>query len=173
MYPFSIAGYISIWELNEKSGKSEWCLIFDKVSLLDMVSKDPKITKEKSRKLDVLGFLPSNEDIIYLKFPEQIVMCNLRENTLEKSPVDPPINIRFGFSCYVSQFAVDRSTTIYPYVLPWWPTPVPRINKPKVCQVKVLKQFEIFLVHHAGQQESQIQQHQASQFSGINQALFI
>lgn len=92
-------------------------------------------------------------------------MCNLHEKTLEKSPVDPPTNIQFDFSCNVCEetFPFDRPTNIYPYVLPWWPTPVPKINKPKVCQVKVLKQFEIILV----QPQPQVQ---AVQLSSIDQA---
>ncbi|PRQ41726.1 putative F-box domain-containing protein [Rosa chinensis] len=147
MYPFSIMETVSIWELKENSGNLEWCLIFDRIPMLDMVSKDPKITKEKSGKLDVLGFHPSNEDVVYLKFPEHIIMCNLRKKTLEKSPVDPHTNIQFDFSCNIDEetFSFGRRTNIHPYVLPWWPTPVPRINQPKERQIKVLKQFDIFL----------------------------
>lgn len=116
MYPLHIGFSLSIWELKENrvDGKMEWCLIFDRLPLSKIVSKDPLITEAHIKSSCVsnpVGFHRNDKDILYLTFREHIVMCNIREKTLEVAT-----KISWG------------SKYIYQFVLPWWPTPVPKID---------------------------------------------
>lgn len=123
MFPYFVYASrpIIIWELkeNQGDGKPEWCLIFDQVSLSEMVPKQPFIPSS----FQIVGFHPIHGDIVFLQDddvynnPRYIVMCNVRLKTLEiatKIPFENSPGV-----CWVAG-------EIFPYVIPWWPTPVPR-----------------------------------------------
>ncbi|XP_044512512.1 F-box protein At5g49610-like [Mangifera indica] len=60
------------------------------------------------RNLDFVAFHPDIADLLYLKRDAKILCCNLETGSLEE--MDPQMD---EFCCY-------------PFVQPWWPTPVPR-----------------------------------------------
>lgn len=120
---------IIIWELkeNQVDGKPKWCLIFNQVSLSEMIQKQPFITHDQLQTsyFKIVGFHQNHGDIVFLQFnsvhshPRCIFMCNLRRKTLEiatKIPFEKSPNEVYWWS----------SKGIHPYVIPWWPTPVPR-----------------------------------------------
>ncbi|KAL6288688.1 hypothetical protein ACE6H2_006198 [Prunus campanulata] len=68
------------------------------------------------RSTALLGFHPNNEDIIYFRnIQGAIIMFNVVERTVEFVLEIP------GMDGYLFIAAVT-----YPFILPWWPTPVPR-----------------------------------------------
>lgn len=109
---------IQSWELKlqearEGDGKFEW--LFDIISLpFDDI---PLFSEQVNRSgiIEILSFHLNNQDIVYFKFNEHIVMSNLREGMLEleiaaKTPYD---------SCSWRE--------AYAFALLWWLTPVPRL----------------------------------------------
>lgn len=121
---------IKIWEwrevADEEAGgklKLKWHLIVEGVSLQEMVcnSKDPSINefKERDSKL-VRAFHPNNEDIMYLDFNGTITICNLRARTLEVV-TQGPMGLKY-----------QSPKDVFPFVLPWWPSPFPRALQTRV-----------------------------------------
>lgn len=124
MCPFSFhsrrCDTMAIWELkeNEVDGKPEWCLLHQLSSLSEMVPKQPLSISS----FHIVGFHPIYRDIVYLEHsdvysdePRYIVMCNVRERTLETAAKIPFEN------SHGVPWVVEG---ICPYVIPWWPTPV-------------------------------------------------
>ncbi|KAL6214435.1 hypothetical protein ACLB2K_013869 [Fragaria x ananassa] len=65
--------------------------------------------------LELLAFDPNNDDMLYLlDVHEEICLCNIRTGDLSRLVGKDHVNV-FHF---------------FPLVLPWWPTPVPRLPKP-------------------------------------------
>lgn len=69
-----------------------------------------------------LAFDPNNDDILYLDVDEELCLCNIRTRDLMK---------------LVGKDDVDVDGCFFPLVLPWWPTPVPRLQKPSCMARKV------------------------------------
>ncbi|XP_050105177.1 uncharacterized protein LOC126584852 isoform X1 [Malus sylvestris] len=121
--PREFTDNFSVWELEEVAGREDdlkWRLVVDEVSLyqIDSYSKHPLLLNyggQKFIKIE-LGFHPNYKDIIYLDDYSQVLMCNLSARTLELVPGIP------SFGIYLDQQG------IHPFVLPWWPTPVPKLN---------------------------------------------
>ncbi|PQM35708.1 hypothetical protein Pyn_39084 [Prunus yedoensis var. nudiflora] len=75
----------------------------------DMVPKREDVIATECIALD-----PNNEEIIYLVIDREIVMFNIR--TRIQSKLGRKITIDYGLNCEFFQV-----------VVPWWPTPVPRL----------------------------------------------
>ncbi|KAI5331051.1 hypothetical protein L3X38_021177 [Prunus dulcis] len=58
-------------------------------------------------------FDPNNEDILYLEIAQHIVMCNIREERLTEVSKTP-----------YSYFEIHSAKPVFPFVFPWWPTPI-------------------------------------------------
>ncbi|XP_062021207.1 uncharacterized protein LOC133737719 [Rosa rugosa] len=64
---------------------------------------------------ELLAFDPNNDDLLYLDVDEEICLCNIRTGNLSELVGKSHVNVNGDF---------------FPLVLPWWPTPVPRLLKP-------------------------------------------
>ena len=64
--------------------------------------------------ITVLAFDPNNEDILYLELFEHIMTCNIREKKLKDTLT----------TMYKSM--VPSGVGVFLFVLPKWPTPLPR-----------------------------------------------
>ncbi|PRQ29833.1 putative F-box domain-containing protein [Rosa chinensis] len=129
--------HLSVWEWKEEVDDNgckmqKWCLIVDRLSINQLVLKYPLISENKlpyGRKFQVLGFHPYNEDAVFLEteHPNCIALCNMRERTLEMvSEFDPKINLESWFGSWFRSACLG-SRNVYPYVIPWLPTPVPKL----------------------------------------------
>ncbi|XP_059644110.1 uncharacterized protein LOC132285898 [Cornus florida] len=103
-------GYrITIWELNDNnySDGVEW-------SLVHMLL--PKVHSLVSP-LTVVAFHPRDSDILYLWLPDRIMHCNVWRSR------------EFKTVCELANSRASRFlyTMVFPFMLPWWPTPVPPI----------------------------------------------
>lgn len=105
-----------IWELKEEVvldhdntiGKFKW--LGERISLH---CKDiPFFSARRWCISRVLSFYPNYENAIYMSFPGEFVKCKLSGGTLEEVEK-------------TSKSDVVRES-IYPFVLPGWPTPVPK-----------------------------------------------
>ncbi|TQD88258.1 hypothetical protein C1H46_026139 [Malus baccata] len=91
----------------------KWCLA-GSASVSRMVMRNALINK-----VGVLAFDPNNEDILYLELSAHIVMCNIRARKARKTSRITPVNYA----------AIGNSMmAVFPYMLPWWPTPVTRLK---------------------------------------------
>lgn len=116
--------FLSIWEFrkDEVDENDRWCLI-DTLPMDEMISENPLISDwefkedrvEENHIMTVLAFGPNNKDILFLEVAQHIVICNIRTKTLTETNTTP----------YESVNWFERS--VFPLVLPWWPTPVPRL----------------------------------------------
>lgn len=115
--------HLSVWEWKEEvhGNGHEWCLVVDSLSMNDLVLKYPLVSENKlryRRGFRVLSFHPYNEDVVFLgtNNPNCIALCNMRQRTLEIFDPDSAMNFErwyLGTRC------------VYPFVIPWLPTPVP------------------------------------------------
>ncbi|KAK9944286.1 hypothetical protein M0R45_009859 [Rubus argutus] len=115
------SGYtcFSVWELKEEVDNAgdklkKWHLIVDRVSLNQFSSE---FFRQYSDNRIVLGFHPTNEDILYMRTLHSIVTYNIREKTVKRA-IEAPEHLEARFIPY--EF-------VFPFVLPWLPTPVPRL----------------------------------------------
>ncbi|KAL8139915.1 hypothetical protein V2J09_005936 [Rumex salicifolius] len=108
-------GGIDLWEL-EDYGAGEWRLVHG-ISINDVCSTDSRVTRTvRSGRfaLHPLALHPFDCDVVYLTCGERLAYFNLRTRMLEIQQ-----NERIPLSC------ID-SLTVVPFVLPLWPTPVPK-----------------------------------------------
>lgn len=72
------------------------------------------VPEQRSIGFRMLGFHPIHRDMVYLRDNNKprLVMYNVREKTLEIATVIASENSSWGLQ-------------IVPYVIPWWPSPVP------------------------------------------------
>ena len=111
--------YFSVWEFKEEVDSvgdklKKWHLIVDRVSLNQFSSE---FFRQYSDNRIVLGFHPTNEDILYMRTLHSIVTYNIREKTIKRA-IEAPEHLEARFIPYES---------VFPFVLPWLPTPVPRL----------------------------------------------
>ncbi|KAK9940801.1 hypothetical protein M0R45_017442 [Rubus argutus] len=128
--------HLNVWEWKEEVDDNgckvqKWCLIVDRLSMNQLHLKYPLISEKKLRKrrrFQVLSFHPNNGDVVFLEteYPKCIALCNMSEKkTLEiVSEFDPAINLKYFSSWFGSSYL--GSTNVYPFVIPWLPTPVPK-----------------------------------------------
>ncbi|CAN6689189.1 unnamed protein product [Malus baccata var. baccata] len=112
-YPFSV-WELKLQEASEGDQKFEW--FFDRISLpFDDI---PLFSEQVNRScmVEILRFHPNNQDIVYFKFNEHIVMSNLRGGRLELGLIDAK-----------TQYDSCSWREAYAFALPWWPTPIPRL----------------------------------------------
>ncbi|TQD73516.1 hypothetical protein C1H46_040940 [Malus baccata] len=111
-YPFSV-WELKLQEASEGDQKFEW--FFDRISLpFDDI---PLFSEQVNRScmVEILRFHPNNQDIVYFKFNEHIVMSNLRGGRLELEIAAK------------TQYDSCSWREAYAFPLPWWPTPIPRL----------------------------------------------
>ncbi|BBH00294.1 hypothetical protein Prudu_010246, partial [Prunus dulcis] len=105
-----------VWDLNVN--KEEYHGGFEKVCLDNVtyyiLEKDMVPKREDAMDTECIALDPNNEEIIYLVIDDEIVMFNIR--TRIQSKLDGRITIDNGLNCQFFQV-----------VVPWWPTPVPRL----------------------------------------------
>lgn len=127
--------HLNVWEWKEEVDDNgckvqKWCLIVDRLSMNQLHLKYPLISEKKLRKrrrFQVLSIHPNNEDVVFLEteYPNCIALCNMSEKTLEiVSEFDPAINLKYFSSWFGSSYL--GSTNVYPFAIPWLPTPVPK-----------------------------------------------
>ncbi|KAM0972793.1 hypothetical protein ACFX13_016466 [Malus domestica] len=124
-------------------GRVKWCLIH-KASLdeLDVGKHDFLNDCIRLRyKIRVLAVDPNDGDILYLEMGGHIIKCNIQARTLEK-----PRGQRYGRNTF--DFWPWRD--VWTYVIPCWPTPLPRVGLPPLSrkrkreekQAAILKELE-------------------------------
>lgn len=87
-------------------GAGELCL-----SKHNVYSFDQDMYPDDARVVERLSFDPNNDDIFYLYVDADVLMCNIRTRKWSKIVEKRKLN-NFYF---------------FPFVLPWWPTPVPSL----------------------------------------------
>lgn len=107
----------SVWELKDEVDSfgdklKKWHLIVNRVSLNQFTRQFHRRYSDDDR--FVLGFHPTNEDILYMRTIHSIVTYNIRDKTVERA-IETPQHLEF---CY------KPFETVFPFVLPWLPTPV-------------------------------------------------
>ncbi|KAM1138988.1 hypothetical protein PS2_036534 [Malus domestica] len=112
-----VSSELSVWELKDDDQADncagKWCLA-GSASVSRMVMRNVLINK-----VGVLAFDPINDDILYLELSAHIVMCNIRVRRARKTSRITPVNYA----------AISNSVmAVFPYMLPWWPTPVTRLK---------------------------------------------
>uniref|UniRef100_A0A5B6YMX7 F-box protein At3g26010-like beta-propeller domain-containing protein n=1 Tax=Davidia involucrata TaxID=16924 RepID=A0A5B6YMX7_DAVIN len=116
MFAKFCGGIFKVWQLKDYN-RGEW-------SLLHAVhlTIDPQIFKYATCSdpdMYILAFHPTDRDVLFLGFPGYIILCNLRSTTLK------------AVCCLVHPNAYLLSSMVFPFVLPWWPTPVPPLPSPE------------------------------------------
>ncbi|XP_004305824.1 PREDICTED: uncharacterized protein LOC101312372 [Fragaria vesca subsp. vesca] len=111
---------VCVWELKDDKGGQEWCCLTGYISLRPMVHQSLPYYEWGRHLVDsvvVLAFDPSNDDIFYLQFFDRVVACNIHEKKFKKTRLSIPCNsvVRFG-------------RAVFPFVLPRWQTPLPRLK---------------------------------------------
>ncbi|KAH0973251.1 hypothetical protein GBA52_025407 [Prunus armeniaca] len=105
-----------VWDVNVN--KEEYHGGFEKVCLENMTSYilEEDMVRKRGDVLasECMALDPNNEEIIYLVIDYEIVMFNIR--TRIQSKLDKKYTIDYGLNCGFFQV-----------VVPWWPTPVPRL----------------------------------------------
>ncbi|KAK9923789.1 hypothetical protein M0R45_032189 [Rubus argutus] len=104
---------IKVWELkqvmedNSIQDKFKWL-----VDSLSLTSEDIPLMRPRNgrHQFDVISFHQNGEDTVYIYCAHEIVTCNLHGGKLEAAT-----KIRILNFCY-------------PFVLPWWPTPIPKLQ---------------------------------------------
>ncbi|CAL2276011.1 unnamed protein product [Prunus armeniaca] len=111
-----------VWEL--KGEKEDHCdvLVVDGAAKLCFKHKktiyplDQMFWDHDGLVLELLAFDPNNENCLYLNIGGDIISCNIITRKWSKvASLESGINVNSYF---------------YPFVLPWWPTPVPRLPQP-------------------------------------------
>ncbi|TQD95851.1 hypothetical protein C1H46_018593 [Malus baccata] len=118
MYELDIVGRsLYVWELKEEDnqGDGKLCLSEHRVCSLD-----PEMYHDDAYPLTLASVDPNNKDVWYLRVNQDIVMCNI--HTREWSTI-------------AENSAIVTSIYFFPYVLPWWPTPVPRLPQQRANQL--------------------------------------
>ena len=95
--------------LEDSQGKLTWLLNRVTIACQDIPVRHPNRNW-------VLAFHPNNEDIVYLRYCDTIITCNLRGGMLETTTK--------------SRLCGGYAEVCYPFSLPWWPTPVPKTLEP-------------------------------------------
>ncbi|KAL6280062.1 hypothetical protein ACE6H2_016943 [Prunus campanulata] len=112
---FVIGNHLSVWELDAGDDNLKWRLVVDQVPVSQMDSsnsEDPFMPVDEGGKA-VIGFHP-NIEAIYVD-AGKIIRCNFGARMLELV-----LEIRSrGLDWHLFY--------IHPFVLPWWPTPVPSL----------------------------------------------
>ncbi|XP_016651040.1 PREDICTED: uncharacterized protein LOC103337164 [Prunus mume] len=114
---FVLGNHLSVWELDADDDNLKWRLVVDKVPFFELDSSyydDVSSTPLDECAKTAIGFHPTIEDTIY---------------------VDAMKIIRWNFGAGMFEFVPEirsRDTSwnlnyIHPFVLPWWPTPVPSL----------------------------------------------
>lgn len=116
---------LSIWELNEENegdktvtmhgGDDNLCVRLNKKVYL--ADEEMVVIRREIDKLWGVVFDPNNEDILYM------FINNLR--ALTKKDIIK-CNIRTGEVATVAAYQRINCICHFPFVLPWWPTPVPQ-----------------------------------------------
>ncbi|KAL6280055.1 hypothetical protein ACE6H2_016936 [Prunus campanulata] len=112
---FVVSNHLSVWELDAGDDNLKWHLLVDQVPFFQMESsnsEDPFMPLDEWAK-NAIGFHP-NIEAIYVD-AGKIIRCNFGARMLELVPEIPGR----GFDWYLFY--------IHPFVLPWWPTPVPSL----------------------------------------------
>ncbi|PQQ10530.1 F-box protein [Prunus yedoensis var. nudiflora] len=112
---FVLGNHLSVWELDAGDDNLKWRLVVDQVPFFQMDSskfEDPLMPQDEWLK-SALGFHP-NIEAIYVD-ARKIVRCNFGARMLELVPEIP------------SRGPDWHLFYIHPFVLPWWPTPVPSL----------------------------------------------
>ncbi|PQM42919.1 hypothetical protein Pyn_38024 [Prunus yedoensis var. nudiflora] len=118
---FVLGNHLSVWELDAGDDNLKWRLVVDQVPFFQMDSskfEDPLMPQDHLMPQDewlksALGFHPDIE-AIYVD-ARKIVRCNFGARMLELVPEIP------------SRGPDWHLFYIHPFVLPWWPTPVPSL----------------------------------------------
>lgn len=117
-----VVDQLSVWELKDDQvdNDSNWILV-RRISLNRMFSQNPVIRKWRDQgcwhdEIMLLAFDPNDDDILYVDFSGHVVMFN--------------INGEGWITCYLNTqlnygtIQNHRRRAVFPFVIPWWPTPV-------------------------------------------------
>ncbi|XP_050129082.1 uncharacterized protein LOC126605696 [Malus sylvestris] len=134
---------VCISELKEDGaaggGRVKWCLIH-KASLDEMDVGKHVFINDCIRfryKIRVLAVDPNDGDILYLEMCGYIIKCNIQARTLEK-----PRGQRFGRNAI--DFGPWRD--VWTYVIPCWPTPLPRVGLPPLSRKRKREEKQTAIV---------------------------
>ncbi|XP_021815752.1 F-box protein At3g28330-like [Prunus avium] len=113
---------LSVWELKDDQvdNDSNWHLV-RRISLNGMFSQNPVIMKWRDQscwrdEIMLLAFDPNDDDILYVDFIGHVVMFNINDGG--------------RITCYLSTprsygtIQNHHRRAVFPFVIPWWPTPV-------------------------------------------------
>ncbi|KAB2604557.1 hypothetical protein D8674_042830 [Pyrus ussuriensis x Pyrus communis] len=110
-------------------GRVKWCLIH-KASLDEMDVGKYDFINDCIRlryKIRVLAVDPNAGDILYLEMGGYIIKCNIQARTLEKSENQMHARTTRDFWPWKD---------VWTYVIPCWPTPLPRVGLPPLSEKK-------------------------------------
>ncbi|KAK9923885.1 hypothetical protein M0R45_032283 [Rubus argutus] len=102
---------LRVWELNQvvkddQTGKFKW--------LADSFALTSEHIPLDRQPCCLYGFHQNDEDIVYLEHDRQLFTCNVRGAKLETTATR-------------NNFHGPPTQVYYRFVLPWWPTPVPKL----------------------------------------------
>ena len=110
-----------VWELEDYSNAGTWCMKH-KVYFKDMDSEPPDLIRRVRKyfwKVQFLAFHPKDGEIVFLRFSNYIVLCNMRTMVLKIIDRGKGLD---GNDCH-SIFV--RANSVFLLGQPSWPTPIP------------------------------------------------
>ncbi|KAI5328363.1 hypothetical protein L3X38_027760 [Prunus dulcis] len=114
---FVLGNHLSVWELDAGDDNLKWRLVVDKVPFFQMDSSyhdDVSMTPIDEVAKTAIAFHPTIEDTIHVE-AHKVIRWNFGAGMFE---LVPKIRGRDGSW---------NLNYIHPFVLPWWPTPVPSL----------------------------------------------
>ncbi|CAL9029382.1 unnamed protein product [Prunus brigantina] len=114
---FVLGNHLCVWELDAGDDNLKWRLVVDKVPFFELDSSDyddVSLTPLDQCAKFAIGFHPSIEDTIYVD-AMKIIRWNFGARMFEFVPEIRSRGMRWNLNF------------IHPFVLPWWPTPVPSL----------------------------------------------
>ncbi|KAF7136228.1 hypothetical protein RHSIM_Rhsim08G0237800 [Rhododendron simsii] len=108
-------GTFGVWELEDYSS-GEWSLVHKFHQSEIVVREDPRLAKFMTPNSDfimMLAFHPTEGEVMFLYWRQNIIECNMRSRSLK-------------WLCSLAEPTASIHDTIFPYVLPWWPISVPQ-----------------------------------------------
>jgi hypothetical protein len=115
---FQEVSYFQVWELEDYGNAGTWCMKH-KVYFKDMVSEHPNL-RETSWFGHFLAFHPKDGEIVYLRFFNYVVLCNMRTMELVLK-IEGQVRL-VGNDC---RFIPVPDKSVFLLGQPSWPTPVP------------------------------------------------
>lgn len=107
---------VIVWEMEEYDAGDQWCIEYE-IYLDDMELVRNSYRFDRlygSSVTEVLAFDTNHEEVLYLRYQNQIVVCNMQQATVEVIGV-----------CLSDRRLIIRGLTTFSLVHPCWPSPIP------------------------------------------------